>query len=91
MWRESGLNEWSTEAAIPLSSLSQPLSVSVERIRPPRPDGPELRWYWPGPNDRLGFDLAEGSSDLPAPQMVTKAWTSPSQNPIAPEIGRAHV
>ena len=63
-----GLNEWSAEAAIPLNSFSRPLSVSVERIRVPRPDAPELRWYWPGPNDRLGFDIAEGSSDPPAPQ-----------------------
>jgi hypothetical protein len=35
-----GLNEWSAEAAIPLNSFSQPLSVSVERIRAPRPDAP---------------------------------------------------
>jgi dienelactone hydrolase len=74
-----GLNEWSAEAAIPLTSISQPLSVSVERIRPPRPDAPELRWYWPGPNDRVGFDLAEGSSDLAVPQMVTKDWSSPER------------
>ena len=77
-----GLNEWSAEAAIPLKSISQPLSISVERIRPPRPDAPELRWRWPGPNDWVGLDLAEGS-DLPAPQLVTKAWTSPAHVPLA--------
>jgi Acetyl xylan esterase (AXE1) len=76
-----GLNEWSAEAAIPLNIFSQPLSVSVERIRVPRPDAPELRWYWPGTNDRVGFDIAEGSSDLPAPQVVAKDWTSPA--PVA--------
>jgi cephalosporin-C deacetylase-like acetyl esterase len=79
-----GLYEWSAEAAIPLSNITQPLSVSVERIRPPRPDAPELRWYWPGPNDRVGFDLAEGSSNLPAPLVVTKDWTSPSRVAAAP-------
>lgn len=79
-----GSNEWSAEAAIPLKYVSQPLSVTVERIRVPRPDAPELRWYWPGPNDRIGFDLATDSSDLPAPQVVTKDWTSPAQIPAAP-------
>jgi hypothetical protein len=74
-----GAHEWSVEAAVPLRSISQPLSVSVERIRMPRPDAPELRWYWPGPNDRVGFDLAEGSSDVPAPRVVTKDWTSPAR------------
>jgi dienelactone hydrolase len=79
-----GAHEWSVEAAVPLSSISQPLSVSVERIRVPRPDAPELRWYWPGPNDRVGFDLAKGSSDVPAPQTVTKDWTSPARAPSPP-------
>src|SRR5207237_390399 len=79
-----GLHEWSAEAAIPLNSFSQPLSVSVERIRAPRPDAPELRWYWPGPNDRVGFEMPDGSSDLPAPQVVTKAWTSPARVADAP-------
>jgi hypothetical protein len=79
-----GPKEWSAEAAIPLNSISQPLSFSVERIRAPRPDAPELRWYWPGVNDRLGLDIAAGSSDLPAPTVVTRDWTSHTQPAPAP-------
>ena len=79
-----GLHEWSAEAAIPLNSFSQPLSVSVERIRVPRPDAPELRWYWPGPNDRVGFDVAAGSSDPAAPEVVKKDWTSLARVTAAP-------
>ena len=79
-----GANVWSAEVAIPLQGLSLPLSVSVERIRVPRPDAPEVRWHWPGPNDRVGLDVAEGSSDLPAPQVVRKDWTSPARVEAAP-------
>jgi hypothetical protein len=77
-------NAWSAEVAIPLASISQPLSVAVERIRAARPDAPDLRWYWPGPNDRLGFDLAEGSSSLSSPRVVARDWTTPAPTPTAP-------
>jgi dienelactone hydrolase len=82
-------NAWSAEAAIPLASIGQPLSVTVERIRAPRPNAPDLRWYWPGPNDRLGFDLAEGSSSLSAPRVVARDWTTPALTPTAPASASA--
>lgn len=50
-------NEWTMEAAIPLVKLADIGFVSVERVRVPRPDAPELRWYWPGLNERMDFEL----------------------------------
>lgn len=53
---------WSMEAAIPVEQLGRIGFVSVERIRAPRPDAPELRWHWPGANDRLDFELPAAST-----------------------------
>jgi cephalosporin-C deacetylase-like acetyl esterase len=69
-----GSNNWSAEVAIPIESIAKIGTVSVERIRVPRPDAPELRWYWPGLNQRLGFELAEATSNPVPPAVVTKDW-----------------
>ncbi len=49
-----GDREWTVEAAVVAPELG---FVWAERIRAPRPDAPELRWSWPGPNDRASFQL----------------------------------
>ena len=74
-----GSDGWSAEVAIPTKSIAAPLSISVERIRAPRPDAPELRWYWPGLNDRLGLELAKASSDGGRPSVVVKDWGAHAQ------------
>jgi hypothetical protein len=50
-------NGWTMEAAIPLAKLAPVGFVSVERVRVPRPDAPELRWQWPATNERMDFEL----------------------------------
>ncbi len=52
-----GPGEWTVEAAIPAESLGGLGFLSVERIRVPRPQAPELRWHWPAPNERADFSL----------------------------------
>ena len=89
-----GSDGWSAEVAIPTKSIAALLSISVERIRAPRPDAPELRWYWPGLNDRIGLELTKPSSDLSAPSVVVKDWgahaqpsgTVPRSDPMEVEI-----
>ncbi len=53
-----GGGEWTMEAAIPLSELAPIGFLSLERIRAPRADAPELRWQWPAQNERMDFELA---------------------------------
>ena len=72
---------WSAEVAIPIDSIAKIGFLSVERIRAPRPDAPELHWYWPGVNDRLAFRLADASSNPPAPPVVAKDWASVAPGP----------
>lgn len=67
-----GSESWDAEAAIPVARLAKIGFVSVERIRVPRPDAPELRWYWGGvtnPLDRtsgMDFELLLGGFQSPA-------------------------
>ena len=61
-----GAGEWTVEAAIPLERFGQIGFIDVQRVRAPRPDAPELRWYWPAVNDRATFDFAPFTHD-PAP------------------------
>jgi dienelactone hydrolase len=89
-----GSDSWSAEAAIPVGKLAKIGFVSVERIRVPRPDAPELRWYWPGVNDGFDFQLTLGASTPRPPPVVTKDWgfsTLPappvtSTDPVAVEL-----
>jgi hypothetical protein len=62
-----GAGEWTVEAAIPLDRLGQIGFIDVQRVRAPRPDAPELRWYWPAANERATFQLAP-PVNAPAPE-----------------------
>ena len=62
-----GAGEWTVEAAIPLDRLGQIGFIDVQRVRAPRPDAPELRWYWPAANERATFQLA-APVRAPAPE-----------------------
>ena len=55
-----GPEGWNVEAVIPAARLAKIGFISVERIRAPRPDAPELRWHWPGVNDQSGFRIVRG-------------------------------
>jgi dienelactone hydrolase len=82
-----GSDGWSAEVAIPIERIANIGFISVERVRAPRPDAPELRWNWPGVNGRLAFELAQASSNPPTPAVVTKDWASsePAAAPAAPQ------
>ncbi len=89
-----GSDSWTVETAIPIDMLANSLAVSVERIRAARPAAPELRWYWPGVNDRLECELALGSSDSLPPSVVAKEWgthpqpsaSASASDPVAAEL-----
>ncbi|MEO6828762.1 MAG: acetylxylan esterase [Acidobacteriaceae bacterium] len=72
-----GKNEWSAEVAIPISDISNVGFITAERVRVPRPDAPELRWYWPGPAPGLAFHLPAGDPSVGPPSLVRKDWTTP--------------
>ena len=78
-----GKNEWSAEVAIPISDISNVGSLSAERVRVPRPDAPELRWYWPGPAPGLAFHLLAGDPSVEPASVVRKDWTSPAVSAVA--------
>ncbi len=69
-------NAWSAELAIPISDISNVGFLSAERVRVPRPDAPELRWYWPGPAPGLAFRLPTGDPSVEPPTVVRKDWAS---------------
>jgi len=74
-------NEWTVEVAIPLERFGQIGFIDVQRVRAPRPDAPELRWYWPGANDRATFQFAARTHD-PAPEFQPGGRRS-SSSPLA--------
>jgi len=67
---------WSVEAAIAVSHLASIGFVGVERVRASRPNAPELRWYWPGVNDRLPFQLPSSGISISVPKVVLKDWST---------------
>jgi cephalosporin-C deacetylase-like acetyl esterase len=69
----NGPQEWTVEAAIPIESLAEIGFVSVERVRVPRPQAPELRWHWPAINERVDFELAPGRGESGAPEFFPAA------------------
>ena len=76
-----GSGEWTVEAAIPLERLGQIGFLDVQRVRAPRPEAPELRWYWPAANERAAFQFAAHTNDAapefhPAPQLSSGSLPS---------------
>jgi cephalosporin-C deacetylase-like acetyl esterase len=94
----AGASEWTVEAAIALDKMAPTGLLSVERVRVPRPDAPELRWHWPAPNERMDFALAapelSGRAEpllrpapLPVPQIESRTFTDAAAQ-LASESGR---
>ena len=80
-----GAGEWTVEVAIPLERLGQIGFIDVQRVRAPRPDAPELRWYWPAANERATFQLA-APANVPAPEfhpVEQRPASSPAGPPAA--------
>jgi len=75
-------NEWSTEVAIPISDISNVGAITAERVRVPRPEAPELRWYWPGPAPGLTFHLSAGDPSIGPPSLVRKDWTASTASAV---------
>ncbi len=93
-----GAGEWTVEAAFALDKISRTGLLSVERVRVPRHDAPELRWHWPAPNERLDFELAFSTvsssaapgfqpAPMPAPQKESRTFTGLAAQ-LAAESGR---
>ena len=75
-----GAGEWTVEAAVPLERFGQIGFIDVQRVRAPRPDAPELRWFWPAANDRATFQFARFTRD-PAPEFHPGGRRSSSSPP----------
>ncbi|MCX6622156.1 MAG: hypothetical protein NTY38_14030, partial [Acidobacteria bacterium] len=75
---------WSVEVAIPADALAPVGFLTIERVRVPRPDAPELRWYWPGVNDRTAFALNLPPGTATPPEVVAKDWTRRAAPGAAP-------
>ena len=80
---------WTAEAAIPVESIAEIGFVSAERIRVPRPDAPELRYYWPGVNEFLSYSLQPGGAERQAPPVARKEWWKPAPEPAPGPPGDA--
>jgi len=61
--------QWSVEAALPLDELGPIGFLDVRRVRAARPGAPELLSYWPAPNQRAAFQIAE-LADVAAPDFL---------------------
>ena len=82
-------NEWTMEAVIPLAELAPIGFASLERIRVPRPDTPELRWQWPAANERMDFELPTRHPSLSAEPVFQPACRRPSKESPRTFTGRA--
>ena len=56
---EIGQDEWRAEAALPLRYFDSVGFISVERVRVPRVNTPELCWYWPAQNVQSAYKVSE--------------------------------
>lgn len=83
---KTGAGEWSVEAAIPLERFGTIGFIDVQRTRAPRPDAPELHWYWPAMNERATFQFVALSSDSAPdfhPVELRSRNASPAREPTA--------
>ncbi len=78
-----GAGEWTVEAAIPMARLGQIGFIDVQRVRAPRPDAPELRWYWPAANERATFQFAALTHDT-APEIDPDRRRASSSSSVQP-------
>jgi len=58
-----GQAEWTVELALPLEQLGTIGFISLERVRAPRPNVPELRWYWPALYERVDYIMASSNAE----------------------------
>jgi dienelactone hydrolase len=56
-------DEWCVEAVLPLKQLGRVGFLSVELIRVPRINTPEISWYWPAQNVQIPYEIADTSID----------------------------
>ncbi len=85
-----GAGEWTVEAAIPLERFGQIGFIDVQRVRAPRPDAPELRWYWPAANERATFQLT-AAANAPAPEFHPLVQLPASSPPGPPSTELAWI
>ena len=76
-----GRDEWTVEAAIALDDFERIGFLDIQRVRAPRPDAPEIRWYWPAPGERATVQFGETTSTQPP--AFAPAW--PSETDSTPQ------
>ncbi|MCZ2154902.1 MAG: acetylxylan esterase [Bryobacterales bacterium] len=67
-------NGWGVEVAVPLANISPVGFISAERIRVARPGAPEVRYYWPGPNETLSYVLRVDQAPRQTPPIHRTEW-----------------
>ena len=78
-------NEWTVELALPLEQFNSIGFMSLERVRAPRPNVPELCWYWPALNESADYTLANSNPES-SPVIYSNSNPLPRNNVIkAPE------
>lgn len=88
-----GQTEWTVELILPLEQFNHIGFMSIERVRVPRPNVPELYWYWPAPNESADYELSGRNSEPPpilqfitlSQNRVIKASEAPG-NSLAKEV-----
>ncbi|MBL7735738.1 MAG: acetylxylan esterase, partial [Chitinophagaceae bacterium] len=73
------------ELALPLEQFTEVGFMSLERVRAPRPDMPELSWYWPAENVRGHYKITGAnreSSPAYTPTVLPKNLVD--EKPVAP-------
>jgi dienelactone hydrolase len=75
-----GKEGWMAEAALPLEHLDTIGFISVERIRAPRVNTPELNWYWPAAEEQSAFNIKE-STQAPVPMLMAPDLKQINLNP----------
>ncbi|MEP7257989.1 MAG: acetylxylan esterase, partial [Flavitalea sp.] len=66
---------WKVEAAIPLEQLGSLGFLSIERIRPLRPEAPEYRWSWPSAYTFVDYAFTKGN-EQPEPEWKRSVYSN---------------
>ncbi len=82
---EIGQNEWRVEAALPLRYFDTIGFISVERVRVPRINTPELCWYWPAQNVQNAYKLPKSPAEqMPVLQLPAFPDNNIIKSPVIP-------
>jgi hypothetical protein len=84
-----GSGQWRVEAAIPLRMLALIDFGTVERVRPARPNTPELHWYWPEANNPFAFTIPTAAVKDAVSKPLLGPQPTDRMASVAPFVGSA--